>query len=242
MENRAYWRHRRIRDRVLPLLLCIPLTVAIPPVSQNHVSGTKFKHGNTASADQLLNPRRLNRKLLEKTLIDVTNRVRERHRLDTCRYYAKLRNAARGHSEDMVHHDYFSHVSPVPAQRHLVDRIRLAGVARANTVVGENIGVDYYLKIADVPYFKTYRNGHVVYISNETDEVIGYQSYWEFSESMVDKWMHSPGHRENILNGDFDRIGIGVASGKYNGFDAIYVTQNFMGPLKPDQVNTEGRK
>jgi len=234
MENCAYKRHRRMWDRVLPLVLCIPLASVIPPVSQNHVSRTKSEYRNPASVDQSLNPRRLDRKLLEKALVDVTNRVRERYRLDACRYYVKLKNAARGHSEDMVRHDFFSHVSPVPARRQLVDRIQLAGVARANTVVGENIGVDYYLKIADVPYYKTYRNGQVVYISHETDEVIGYQSYREFSESMVDKWMRSPGHRENILNGDFDRIGIGVASGKYNGFDAIYVTQNFMGPLKPN--------
>ena len=240
MENRANKRHRRMRDTMLPLLLCIPLASVIPPVSQKHVSGTRSENGNPVSVNEPLNPRRLNRNLLEKALIDVTNRVRERHRLDACRYYVKLRNAARGHSEDMVRHDFFSHVSPVPTRRQLVDRIQLAGVARANTVVGENIGVDYYLKIADVPYYKTYRNGRVVYISHETDEVIGYQSYREFSKNMVDKWMRSPGNRENILNGDFDRIGIGVASGKYNGFAAIYVTQNFMGPLKPDQDNMEG--
>lgn len=32
-------------------------------------------------------------------------------------------------------------------------------------------------------------------------------------ESIVDGWMHSPGHRANILNGAFSQIGIGIADG-----------------------------
>ncbi|WP_445150463.1 CAP domain-containing protein [Baekduia sp. Peel2402] len=32
-------------------------------------------------------------------------------------------------------------------------------------------------------------------------------------ESIVDGWMHSPGHRANILNGAFTQIGIGIADG-----------------------------
>jgi uncharacterized protein YkwD len=31
--------------------------------------------------------------------------------------------------------------------------------------------------------------------------------------SIVDGWMHSPGHRANILNGAFNQIGIGIADG-----------------------------
>lgn len=31
--------------------------------------------------------------------------------------------------------------------------------------------------------------------------------------SIVDGWMHSPGHRANILNGAFTQIGIGIADG-----------------------------
>jgi uncharacterized protein YkwD len=31
--------------------------------------------------------------------------------------------------------------------------------------------------------------------------------------SIVDGWMHSPGHRANILNGDFGAIGLGIVAG-----------------------------
>jgi serralysin len=39
--------------------------------------------------------------------------------------------------------------------------------------------------------------------------------------------MNSPGHRENILNPDFQEIGIGIKIGNMQGWDAAVVTQNF---------------
>ena len=40
---------------------------------------------------------------------------------------------------------------------------------------------------------------------------------------MVNDWMESQGHRENILGRDYDQIGIGVKFSNYE----IYATQNF---------------
>ena len=46
--------------------------------------------------------------------------------------------------------------------------------------------------------------------------------------SIVDGWMHSPGHRANILDGTFDQIGVGIASGApmsgIGGSAAVYTT------------------
>lgn len=39
--------------------------------------------------------------------------------------------------------------------------------------------------------------------------------------------MNSPGHRVNILDGDFREIGIGFETGEYQGWDAAFVTENF---------------
>jgi len=38
---------------------------------------------------------------------------------------------------------------------------------------------------------------------------------WDYATpaNIVDSWMHSPGHRANILNGRFREIGLGVARG-----------------------------
>ncbi len=44
-------------------------------------------------------------------------------------------------------------------------------------------------------------------------------------EAVVDGWMNSPGHRENLLNPSYTEIGIGVAQG--GGRFGLYWTQDF---------------
>ena len=51
------------------------------------------------------------------------------------------------------------------------------------------------------------------------------------SESTEQAWMNSPGHRANILNGNFEDIGVGVSQGEYNGVAAMFVVQEFGTPL-----------
>src|SRR5581483_11169076 len=48
-------------------------------------------------------------------------------------------------------------------------------------------------------------------------------------------WMNSPLHRENILNGHFTEIGIGIAKGNLNGRPTTFVVQMFGSP-KPTTV------
>lgn len=50
------------------------------------------------------------------------------------------------------------------------------------------------------------------------------------SDQVVDAWMHSPRHRENILKQEYTDIGIGVAQGMYEGHSTLYVVQFFGTP------------
>lgn len=47
------------------------------------------------------------------------------------------------------------------------------------------------------------------------------------AEDVEAAWMNSPGHKANILNKNFQEIGIGIAQGQYQGHDAIFVVQEF---------------
>lgn len=47
------------------------------------------------------------------------------------------------------------------------------------------------------------------------------------SKDVETAWMNSPLHRANILNGHFTDIGIGIASGKYQGRDTTFVVEMF---------------
>lgn len=56
------------------------------------------------------------------------------------------------------------------------------------------------------------------------------------SSQVVQAWMDSPTHRANILNGQYEEIGIGVAKGEYEGFDTVFVVQLFGTPLRAEAV------
>lgn len=56
------------------------------------------------------------------------------------------------------------------------------------------------------------------------------------SKEVVDAWMKSPIHRENILNKKFTELGIGIAAGTYEGRQAVFVVQMFGKPLEENNV------
>lgn len=47
------------------------------------------------------------------------------------------------------------------------------------------------------------------------------------SKSVVDAWMKSASHRENLLNSRYKDIGFAVVNGKYNGYETTLVVQMF---------------
>lgn len=50
------------------------------------------------------------------------------------------------------------------------------------------------------------------------------------SSAVVDAWLQSPTHRENIMSGQYTEIGIGTAKGEYEGYDTVFVVQMFGTP------------
>jgi uncharacterized protein YkwD len=60
--------------------------------------------------------------------------------------------------------------------------------------------------------------GRTTYLRRVTSSSLGENLYWGSGEratpaESVDGWMHSPGHRRNMLNPKFRDIGIGIAIG-----------------------------
>jgi len=58
------------------------------------------------------------------------------------------------------------------------------------------------------------------------------------SEAVTRAWMDSPGHRANILNGNFTEIGIATANGYYEGHPTIFVVQLFGKPITASTLAT----
>lgn len=53
------------------------------------------------------------------------------------------------------------------------------------------------------------------------------------SSQVVEAWMQSPTHRDNIVSAKYREIGVGTARGTYQGFDTIFVVQLFGTPAVP---------
>lgn len=61
------------------------------------------------------------------------------------------------------------------------------------------------------------------------------------SEAVVNAWMNSPTHRENVLNGNYQEIGLAVVDGTLNGVETTLVVQLFATPT-PAPVVPVSRK
>ena len=59
---------------------------------------------------------------------------------------------------------------------------------------------------------------------------------FEDSGAVVNAWMNSPSHRDNLLDKNFKEIGVAVESGKLTGHDGILVVQEFGASVSPSSA------
>lgn len=139
---------------------------------------------------------------IESYIYIFTNKEREFRGLDTLRRVALVEDIARDHSQDMADRNYFSHITPEGLGP--VDRIKF----------GYNCTKDYG------SYYSYGLAENIWWI-----EWVGQsETAKDVAQETVVSWMSSPGHRANILEPAYDRIGVGVA---FNDDGGMYATQNF---------------
>lgn len=110
-----------------------------------------------------------------------------------------LIRSARAHSEWMLENDEFSHTGIDGSDSG--NRMSAAGYMFAGSWTwGENIAW----------------GGSTGQIDFETHTI-----------ALHERLFISPGHRENLANGNFDELGLGVLGGEFDGYNAVMVTQNF---------------
>lgn len=121
----------------------------------------------------------------------------------------ELSEIAREHSEDMAKNSFFSHTN-------LRGEDPTARAIRHGYILRKELGGGYY-RVGIAENIGKMTTGYVEeigYVNNDADSI---------AKAQVKSWMSSVGHRRNILDPSYDRLGIGVA---YDG--AYYIsTQNF---------------
>ena len=130
---------------------------------------------------------------LEQFIIHYTNEVRAKHGLKSLQHDPQLESISRKHSDDMIRRNYTAHITPEglnPKDR--ISRYYRSFIGK----ISENIWL-LSGSWKGVPY-------------NQSSSPI------TMAKRIVDEWMQSPPHRQNILTEGLTHIGIGVSvsSGK----------------------------
>jgi uncharacterized protein YkwD len=122
-----------------------------------------------------------------------------------------LVNLARAHSDDMAKRGYFKHVNPEGETP--MKRLEQAGYNKCR-LVGENI----------------YQNNlYSRAITEKKRTTYDWNSMEAITSTTLKGWMDSDSHRENILQNDYTREGVGVAIASD---DKVYITQVFCAETK----------
>lgn len=150
---------------------------------------------------------------LEMRIHELINKERQAQGLSPLAWNPSLLPIARGHSQDMSDRGYFAHNSPDGET--FSDRY-----AKGDFQCAIEVGTTIYGGAENLFQNNLWDSWH---------EINGVRTYdWnslqKIAESSVDGWMHSPGHRANILTPYWQSEAIGVV---FAANDQVLITQNF---------------
>lgn len=146
---------------------------------------------------------------LERLMLELINEERRLVGLSPLELELRLNEAAEDHSQWMIDTDTFSHTGIGGSAPW--DRMEDADfVFSGNWTAAENLA---WQSVRGEPGLE--------------DDV----------ENLHEALMNSPGHRANILSADSEVIGIGIERGEFDGFDGLFVTQNFARTSAPLQLD-----
>jgi uncharacterized protein YkwD len=164
-------------------------------------------------------------KILDAVLFYVTNEQRIKEGLAPLKYNKYLEKTALLHSEDMVKQGFFDHINH-KNKKHKTPEDRAKSVGIQNPYIAENIIDNFVINYSSGTPVYTDGTGKFWY-KKESDPITKH-TYLSLADKLLDEWMHSPGHRKNILSKDALELGCGVAFYKNNnGMPSVMGTQNF---------------
>lgn len=135
-----------------------------------------------------------NRTKTERLVWQYTNKKRVERGLSRVEYAPRIVKPARDHSRNMAKHDYVGHTEPngETGEERYSEFCNYRGSGYS---FGENVFGAWYER-----EFTSWKTNNRKYLSNE-DELARY---------LVNGWMASEGHRENILNPSWSELGVGI--------------------------------
>ncbi|MFC7047306.1 CAP domain-containing protein [Halobacteriaceae archaeon GCM10025711] len=178
---------------------------------------TTAANDQTKTTQQAASSGELNRAVIEQAVHENINERRASHGLSRLDYDTGLQEIARYHSRDMAENAYFAHTSP--GGETMSDRY-------------DTFGYSCRVPVDDNRYSTGAENIAYTYFEERIRTDDGGTRYYdtadEVATGLVNQWMNSSGHRENILEPYWENEGIGVyVIEDTEGHIRVYATQNF---------------
>jgi uncharacterized protein YkwD len=142
-------------------------------------------------------------------LTEASNAARRAEGLAPLQPESLLATAAGRHAREMASMGYFGHVSPVPEHAGLSQRVAVAGSPLVE--VGENLA-----RIGAADYLEGLVRAHAIAgrataFGEGASQAEAEMVAANVADAVVRGWLASPGHRRNLLDASFDRVGFGFA-------------------------------
>lgn len=213
--------------RIIRLLVISIVVSSAGCASVSGLEGASAENNSTSnktapSIGQFLNEtfskEPINRSAIEHQIHHFINEERAERGLNPISFTEDLREVARYHSRDMADGRYFAHESP-------------SGQDFAGRY--EKFGIDCSVRVS--PNMKSGGAENIAYTYADSDirtddgRTINHErNETKIARGLVNQWMNSPGHQENILQSYWNNEGIGIAiTEDEEGRTIVYATQNF---------------
>jgi uncharacterized protein YkwD len=171
-------------------------------------------------------------KLMHAAIFHATNEIRNKRKLSILTYHKLLEEAAVLHAKDMVKDNFFSHTNAKSKKKRTPnDRGALVGIP--NPYIAENIAEAFGIQYKSNT--KVYIQGEQKFSYTVDGPVIPPHTYLTFADYVLESWMNSKGHRENILSKHALQLGCGAyyyTHTNFNDMPSFKVVQNFQWYVK----------
>lgn len=165
--------------------------------------------------DMNIDPFKPNHELLEKALLKASNDARRKMKLPEFEANNILMKMAAMHATDMIESDFYGHQNlKNSAKRKISDRVKyVANGEQPFNYLAENIAEFSLIEDRNnICYGK--QNGKIYYFDCENRKPIGIMTYRQLAVMVVNGWVNSPLHRENLFNKNYRYMGTGVRLSK----------------------------
>ncbi|WP_417612055.1 CAP domain-containing protein [Owenweeksia hongkongensis] len=194
------------------------------PANEKYYDLTTEEFFALAEAQQTINPENLDKELLEAAVFFASNEARADKRKSIFSHSPILQQSSRFHSVYLLNLGTLNHLNNKD-KKYKTPMMRIDAFGGNFNASAENLA---RLAVIDFGKDQSYLIDKRGVFLDKNNKPIPMHTYASLARKVVDGWMHSKGHRQNLM-GDYNFLGCGVSSivKITDGVPEIYFTQNF---------------